>query len=370
MPLPVTTEITPTRSETQMARRVAMSTTQDERTEMILARFEAEYYEVSSITLPRRHQQNVELRRLTEQMRKPLDEVTAEDLATYIGSQLKRGLKPTTALKNMNCIRGFVSWANTAGLIDDARSDRLKLVRSPRGSGGRSKPRPYKVEQIHDLHRIISAKYPPLPTCGKGSRLLEHYLRGNGPDRLRRGLWRHGRRLQYEALIALALEQGLRRIEILNMTIPALHYDNDEVVVVSAKQGPGREKIRAVPYTRHARTVVQEWLDFRDVLRPDHGSPWVMMTMLGDSHRQLEPMSFEQLKDALQPFGRGWCWHRLRHTAATEWLRAGVPLEKVRVYMGHSNLETTLMYTELLKGDINDAFEAAEEKFAARLQLA
>ena len=86
------------------------------------------------------------------------------------------------------------------------------------------------------------------------------------------------------------------------MTIPALHYDNDEVVVVSAKQGPGGEKIRAVPYTRHARTVVQEWLDFRDVLRPDHGSPWVMMTMLGDSHRQLEPMSFEQLS-ALQGMG-------------------------------------------------------------------
>jgi site-specific recombinase XerD len=348
-----------------------MSVTQDERTEAILARFEREYYDTNSITEGRRLQQNSTLRQLTAQMRRPLDEITAEDMAVYVGSLLKRGLKPTTALKEMNMVRGFVFWANEAGLIDDARSDRLKLVRSPRGSGGRSKPRPYTAAQIHELHAIVSAKYPPMPSVGKGSHLLKFHLQGQGTNTgLRRQLWRHGRRLQYEAIIALALEQGLRRIEILNMSIPALHYDNDQIVVKSAKQQPGREKVRAVPYTQHARTCVQEWLDFRTVLRPDHDSPWVMMTRQGDTHRQLEPMSFRQMRDFLKPFGPGWCLHRLRHTAATEWLRAGVPLEKLRVYMGHSSLETTLMYAELLKGDIDEAFEAAEAAFAARLKLA
>lgn len=38
--------------------------------------------------------------------------------------------------------------------------------------------------------------------------------------------------------------------------------------------------------------------------------------------------------------------HRLRHTYATERLRAGVSLAAVRKLMGHQNLQTTLRYAE------------------------
>src|SRR5918912_655063 len=39
--------------------------------------------------------------------------------------------------------------------------------------------------------------------------------------------------------------------------------------------------------------------------------------------------------------------HRLRHTFATERLRAGVSLAAVRKLLGHQNLQTTLRYADL-----------------------
>ena len=64
-----------------------------------------------------------------------------------------------------------------------------------------------------------------------------------------------------------------------------------------------------------------------------------------------------------------WRWHRFRHTAATEWLRAGVPIEKVQRFMGHRSIELTLAYTEVLSSDMTDAFAAAEASFSERLGL-
>ena len=42
------------------------------------------------------------------------------------------------------------------------------------------------------------------------------------------------------------------------------------------------------------------------------------------------------------------CPHALRHTFATEYLRAGGDLESLRRIMGHSSLVTTQIYLHLL----------------------
>jgi site-specific recombinase XerD len=67
--------------------------------------------------------------------------------------------------------------------------------------------------------------------------------------------------------------------------------------------------------------------------------------------------------------GDRWRWHRFRHTAATEWLRAGVPLERVRYFMGHASIEQTLAYAEILKEDIAESFSKAQPGFSERLGL-
>lgn len=46
--------------------------------------------------------------------------------------------------------------------------------------------------------------------------------------------------------------------------------------------------------------------------------------------------------------------HRLRHSCATNLVRAGVPVEMVRAYMAHRNVQTTLRYVKLGSDPLHD----------------
>lgn len=332
----------------------------------VLDRFEREYLQPNSISAGRRHQQLVFLRALHASTDRPIVELRAADVNTFIGAELERGIHVNTGRKYVGMLKSFVRWGDEAGLL--LHANELELVRNPRGSSGRSKPNPYKVSQIRQLQQELAVKYPVLPAYGKGSHALRRFRQGR-TTALRRHLWRHARRLQLEAQIALALELGLRRVEILRMSVPALHPDNAQVVVLTAKQGPGAVVTRAVPYTTHARQVIQEWLDFRWLLAPPHEDPWLALPMQGTLGEQVRPMTYFGIERALENVG-AWRWHRLRHTAATEWLRAGVPIEKVQVFMGHSSIEQTRAYTEISDADVEHAMIAVEGEFARRLGLA
>lgn len=334
----------------------------------ILTRFEQEYLEINSISPARRLQQFSFLRNLAASLDHPLTELSGRDARAFIGAELARGLHPNTGRKYVGFLRSFTNWAELAGALDPVLINELKLVRNPRGSSAQNAPRPYKPSEIKAMYAEINAYYPMLPVQGRGKYALRRFTAGKTVG-IKRHLWRHARRLQLEAQVALALELGLRRVEIIRTTIPALHYDNAHVVVLTAKQGPGIEPTRSIPYTNHARQVMQEWLDFRLVLGPRHDYPWLLLPQQGNTIEQTEPQSYHALVRALRNVGP-WSWHRLRHTAATEWLSAGVDLEKVREFMGHASIEQTLAYTKIKQSDVDTAFSEAEATFAARLGLA
>jgi Site-specific recombinase XerD len=326
-------------------------------------RFEREYLDVHSISADRRIAQRKVLGMLQEQMGRPVSDIASEDLATYLGSRIKRGLHPNTVLKEMTMIRSFCTWAHGAGLIDDGRMMRLKAIAPPRGSG-LYKPKPYKPIEIRTLYEELEAKYPLLPLRGKGSYKLGRYYQGRSRfDRI----WRHARRLQYEAMISLALEEGLRRIEIFRSNIAEIHPDNIAVVVRGAKGRPGQDRTREVPFTAHSRQRLEDWLDFRETLGPPHERPWLRLDPRSEG--PLDPLNEIQMKEFFTHFDGPWKWHRLRHTFATERLRAGMPIEKLRVMLGHANIEHTLIYSEIVSSDVQADAERTEAAFAERLGL-
>jgi site-specific recombinase XerD len=88
------------------------------------------------------------------------------------------------------------------------------------------------------------------------------------------------------------------------------------------------------------------------ILRQGGGSYYAVLDRIGD-------FAFMSIPTHVG----AWHYHRFRHTAATEWLRAGVPLEHVSKLLGHANLTQTLVYAELVREDVARDVRRAEADF-------
>lgn len=289
---------------------------------------------------------------------RPVSKMSSDDFQQYAGALMADGLHVNTVRKKMNMVRSFVSWAYTAHVITADQYLRLKAVRHPRGATGETTPKPYKRTEIVRFWKDLDMALPKLPKRGSGSRLLRRWREGKTPWAR---VWRHALRLQTECMVRLALDLGLRAGEMYDLSVDDLHYDN-EYIVVRGKADPntGYQKVREVPYTNEARRVIYEWLEFRALMGVDHDRPWVSCY----SHWRNDPMQRDRFDTFLQDVvGKGWAWHRFRHTCATEWLRNGMELEKVRQLLGHATLHQTLCYAQIVTGDLAKSMARHEGAF-------
>lgn len=333
-----------------------------------IAAFCAAYHDYHAISPARRALQVRALREFEASVApRSLLEATADDLRALANAQVAAGLHPNTVRKHLNAIRPFLTWAWERKLIDGERLLEFRAVRPPRGSSRQGTPRPYKRAEVERFWRELDAAYP-WARDGDAER-GRFWL-----NRWQRGLSRwprvqsYAKRTQMDAIAHLALHGALRRDEIFNLDVEEMHHENAYLVVRSARKNPdGEARVRAVPWMTPAmRTSVENWLRLRDVLAPDHDRPWLSL----HQHHYLKPMRHRQFEMLMRNIGRGWEFHRMRHTAATEMLRSGMPLDKVSVILGHTQLEQTRVYTKVLPDDVVRAAAKIEDEYATALRKA
>jgi site-specific recombinase XerD len=84
------------------------------------------------------------------------------------------------------------------------------------------------------------------------------------------------------------------------------------------------------------------------------------------------PMSVRAVQEAMKKitrqidFGKKVSIHTLRHSYGTHLLEAGVSLRAIQQYMGHSSLQTTMVYLHLTDSAAVDARKAIEKLFRRR----
>jgi integrase/recombinase XerD len=145
------------------------------------------------------------------------------------------------------------------------------------------------------------------------------------------------------AMLEMAYGAGLRVSELCGLSLDAVHED-DLVVVVRGKGG----KERVVPFGRPAARALSRYLDAgRPRLLKNRMWPNVFLNNRGG------PMSrvgfFKKLRRYAVEAGvtRDVSPHVLRHSFATHLLEGGADLRYVQELLGHADIATTQIYTNV-----------------------
>jgi site-specific recombinase XerD len=298
-----------------------------------------------------------------------LSTLTAGQLRAFLSARVAAGACPNTIRKELSAIRPFLTWLWETRRLTAEQLMELREVKAPRGASGATIPRPYKAKDLKRFWGELEYAYPWTRSTWRGVKdpreiallYVERWQRGQSPwGRVQP----YAKRLQMEAIVALALYGGIRREEIFRLELEEMHPDNEYVVVRgAAKNQEAESRDRAVPWVDPMREAVAAWLAFRAQLAPAHDRPWLS---LHQQHR-LKAMHFRQFGMLMRNIGRGWEFHRMRHTFATYRLAAGIAIDKLQKIMGHKRIQQTLAYAEIQTGDVVEANERSAARFVQTL---
>lgn len=146
------------------------------------------------------------------------------------------------------------------------------------------------------------------------------------------------------AILEVLYSTGIRRMELINLK---LHDVDSERGTIMVRQGKGK-KDRMIPIGTRALDWIGKW---RDDVRPmfasgaDDGT--LFLTTLGEAFapNRLTQMVRETI-DAAQIGKRGSC-HLFLHTMATLMLENGADIRFIQAMLGHAELSTTQIYTQV-----------------------
>jgi len=334
----------------------------------VIDQFCDHHFAANRITPARQTQMRRLLREFEDSLGgRQITEATALDFETWLTDRLQ-SLTPATVKRQQYTVRPFFVWAARHGFVTREQHLSIKEVPAPRGV--KHTPNPYSRAELERLWAMLDARFP-----FTDQETVDRWLKGRSM-RWRREVKLHVERLQYEAMIACALYGGMRRGEIFRLELDDLHEDHATLPARSRKNSEGVWVMRAIPIIEPMEQAFAAWTVARERLQahitapPE--APWIRLQYgrgfgvkldegkwRGKGEGHLARIHREDYHGKLR-----WGFHRLRHTCATEMLRNDYKLHVVREILGHSSLEQTLRYAELLDADILRESERASPRFA------
>jgi len=280
----------------------------------------------------------------------PADSLTQVVERYILWSEAEQQVTPETIIKRRDCLRQVVRIVGeirvTAFNADDLLRLKADLVHRNLGASrqhGILSALKYFLRYCAEVRRL--SVFPPEEiTFPKRPRKQVDYLTPEEIDRfiatikIKNWHWPFGTNLlgvRFRALVEAILGSGLRISEVLSLDRHQLDHKTHEVRVV----GKGRKERTAFLTDR-----AFYWIDAYLAVRTDN-HPAVFVTT--DAKRRLKRTDIwrtfgrcRELSGLVKPVTP----HILRHTAATQLLFNGCPINHIKEILGHSRLETTCRY--------------------------
>lgn len=250
------------------------------------------------------------------------------------GWQRKRhdaGAKESTINREVTALRSVLSFAVDAGFMEAHPLRRVKQLKVDTAT----RPRYLKPEEVKRLHGALDAREETMRT-----------------ERDAFNEWREKRHLSplsdmralaftdyLKPMTLLALNTGLRRGELFNLTWADCELDGASPTLTVQGSGAKSGKTRHIPLNATALDTLTKWR------AQCEGTGLVFVSPKTGGRFDNISSSWEKLiADAKLPDFR---FHDTRHHFASMLVQGGVDLNTVRELLGHSDLKLTLRYAYL-----------------------
>lgn len=254
---------------------------------------------------------------LNNKTKKNFVTLTQENIESYLIYCEQIGLSQATRARRLSSIKQLMRFMYDEKERDDNPSTKIK------GAGSiRRLPQTLSKEQI--LKLIEAAR-----------------IHGNTPSERQRN----------STIFELFYASGLRVSELAELHVSAVK-GNPRMILIRGKGA----KERMVPLSEPAREAIKQWLHIRNkqeeiaLKSGKKASAYLFPTPQGDGHisRQHIHLLFKKiaLKAGIPPSNVS--PHKLRHAFATHLLKGGADLRVIQTLLGHSDLSSTEIYTQVL----------------------
>ena len=244
---------------------------------------------------------------------KPESEITYMDLVNW--KNTFTNLKPNSQNIRISAIKNYFAFLKKSKVIEENPADGLEK------------------QKIRDC----DVKQKPY--------IEAHYLRD---------MVNHARTIRDKAIIILFATTGLRVSELTNLTVEQYinldGLDGRELAIV----GKGN-KVRRVYINDEVKEMIDNYLN----TRPKSNYNNLFLSYYGGPihSNNLSQTLKNVAKKAGYPMWKDICNHALRSAFATTKAEQGTPLTTIQASMGHSKLETTLIYIKRNQNAINSAMK-------------
>jgi len=249
-----------------------------------------------------------------------LDQLQRTDLVAYIHDRQEAGLKPSSIASQLTIFRIF--WRD---MLSEERVSNTAILKVKTPVLEAPLPRFLTLAEYQRLEQIVQ----------------QETLGDQAQDRFN---------LAWFYLLAHA---GLRLSEVQNLRL------NDCDLVgkrLRIRNGKGNRD-RVIPMSDQLATVLQAYLLVREPAASDH----LLIYRQNALTSTLIPGRLKRwgLKAGIQPMTP----HRLRHTLATMLINQGMPIVSLQKFLGHQDINMTMIYAQVYDNTVKEQFSTAMDRF-------
>lgn len=246
--------------------------------------------------------------------KKSTDDFLPTDISDFIKLQNKKLLSNSTVIRRLSSTKNFYLFLEREHIID-VRTPKIEIPK-----GMKRLPISISIEEVEDLLNAPDIEKP------EG--------------------------LRNRAMLEVMYSSGLRVSELLSLKVSQINFEKGIVNVI----GKGNKQ-RKVPLGDYALEYVKKYIDEARKKNRGHKSEYLFLNRYG------KPLSrqyfFLQVKKYAEQVGikEEISPHTLRHCFATHMLENGAELRAVQEMLGHTNIATTQIYTNISSKRILSAYD-------------